>query len=80
MLAIRKTLLLFAVLTFMCSAVFGQGIFLTGVGAVNRSMGGASTAAPIDPMGAIHWNPATISGFQCNEISSRPRSCCSTRK
>ncbi|MBI2478535.1 MAG: outer membrane protein transport protein [Planctomycetia bacterium] len=67
--AIRKSLLLFAVVASATSSVFGQGIFLTGVGAVNRSMGGAATAAPIDAMGAIHWNPATISGLQCNEIS-----------
>lgn len=69
MLAIRRTLLLFAVVASATSSVFGQGIFMTGVGAVNRSMGGASTAAPIDAMGALHWNPATISGLQCNEVS-----------
>jgi long-chain fatty acid transport protein len=32
-------------------------------------MGGAATAAPIDAMGALHWNPATISGLRCNEIA-----------
>lgn len=44
-------------------AAFGQGFVLPGVGPVNRSMGGASTAAPIDATGSLHWNPATISGL-----------------
>ena len=64
-----KSLVLFAVLACVTSSVFGQGIFLTGVGAVNRSMGGAATAAPIDSIGALHWNPATLSGLRCNEVS-----------
>ena len=36
------------------------GAQLTGVGAINRSMGGTSTAAPLDTLGALLWNPATI--------------------
>ncbi|MEO8493533.1 MAG: outer membrane protein transport protein [Planctomycetota bacterium] len=67
--AVRKTLLLFAVVASVSSSAFGQGVFLTGVGAINRSMGGAATAAPIDAMGALHWNPATISGLKCNEVA-----------
>src|SRR5579859_7667496 len=35
------------------------GPILTGEGPVNRSMGGASVAAPIDSLGATYWNPAT---------------------
>ena len=50
-------------------SALGQGIFLTGVGAVNRSMGGAATAAPIDAQGALHWNPGSISGLATNEMS-----------
>lgn len=46
-----------------------QGIFLPSVGPVNQSMGGAATACPIDSAGAINWNPATISGLKCSEIS-----------
>lgn len=69
MLASPKTWFLFALLVTVSSSVFGQGIMLTGAGAVNRSMGGAATAAPIDSIGALHWNPATISGLQCNEMS-----------
>ncbi len=45
-----------------------QGIALNGVGPINRSMGGASTAAPIDAAGALHWNPASISGLASSEI------------
>src|SRR5580704_2881729 len=44
------------------------GIILTGAGPVNRSMGGASTAAPIDASGALYWNPATISGLPGNSM------------
>ena len=45
-----------------------QGIALSGVGPVNRSMAGASTAAPIDAAGALMWNPASISGLRCSEV------------
>ena len=40
-----------------------QGFVLPGVGPVNRAMGGAGTAAPLDATGAIHWNPASITGL-----------------
>ena len=50
------------------SALQAQGIALTGVGPVNRSMGGAGTAAPLDSMGALHWNPGSISALPSNEI------------
>src|SRR6266478_4809911 len=36
------------------------GLAISGVGPINRSMGGAATAAPLDSAGAIYWNPATI--------------------
>ena len=45
-------------------SAFGQfGAMLTGVGPINRSMGGAATAAPLDTLGAFQWNPATISAM-----------------
>ena len=47
----------------------GQGIALRGVGPVNESMGGAAVACPIDSAGAIHWNPASISGLPSSEMS-----------
>jgi len=50
-------------------SVQAQGIAVTGVGPVNRSMGGAGTAAPLDAIGALHWNPGSISGLPSNEVS-----------
>jgi long-chain fatty acid transport protein len=44
------------------------GIVISGVGPVNRSMGGASTAAPIDAAGATYWNPASITGLGRSEM------------
>ena len=32
-------------------------------------MAGAATAAPIDAAGALHWNPASISGLESSEVS-----------
>lgn len=45
----------------------GQGLISPGAGAVHRSMGGASTARAADALGAIYWNPATISGMKYSE-------------
>lgn len=39
------------------------GAQFTSVGAINRSMGGTSTAAPLDSLGAFLWNPATITAL-----------------
>jgi long-chain fatty acid transport protein len=47
-------------------AQFGTAIATTGP--INASMGGASTAAPIDAAGALFWNPAGISGLDHSEI------------
>lgn len=48
---------------------FAQGLALNGVGPVNQSMGGAGVAAPLDVVGAIHWNPAALSGLQQPEVA-----------
>lgn len=45
-----------------------QGLQLFGIGPVNRSMGGAATAAPIEAIGATAFNPATLSGLE-NQLS-----------
>ncbi|MCK5401359.1 MAG: outer membrane protein transport protein [Flavobacteriaceae bacterium] len=51
-------------LLFASFAVFAQaGHIMQGVGSVNMSMGGASTAQPLDISGALQWNPASISTF-----------------
>jgi long-chain fatty acid transport protein len=46
----------------------GQGLLLPGVSPRNLGMGGAATAAPIDAIGAIYWNTATISAME-NEMA-----------
>ncbi|MCB9914000.1 MAG: outer membrane protein transport protein [Planctomycetes bacterium] len=43
-----------------------MGHVLNGVGPVNQGMAGASTALPIDPSGALQWNPAAITGLERN--------------
>ncbi len=53
---------------FSPSAMAQNGIVFTGQGAINRSMAGASTAAPLDSLGAIYWNPATISALPSSEV------------
>jgi long-chain fatty acid transport protein len=40
----------------------GQGIIAPTAGPINRSMSGASVAAPVD-FGASYWNPPIISGL-----------------
>jgi len=50
-------------LGFSTMAFSQAGHIMQGVGAVNMSMGGASTAQPLDISGALHWNPAAISVF-----------------
>lgn len=54
-----------SLLIFSFSAVmYSQaGHIMQGVGAVNMSMGGASTAQPLDISGAMQWNPAALSTF-----------------
>lgn len=47
----------------------GQGIAMNGVGPVNRSMGGAATAAPLDAMGTLYWNPAVIAAHADSELA-----------
>jgi long-chain fatty acid transport protein len=55
-----------AVLAAPARAQFG--LVAAGVGPINRSMGGAATAAPIDSAGALYWNPATIGGLPQSEM------------
>lgn len=51
-----------------CHSSYGQGAYLSAAGPVNRSMGGASTAAPLSAISGIYWNPATISGMANSEL------------
>ncbi len=58
-----------ALIAMATTQVNGQGILVTGVGPVNRSMAGAGTAAPLDSIGALNWNPASISALPQSEIA-----------
>jgi len=60
---------LFSFAILLTSDVRGQGIFLPSVGPINQSMGGATVAAPIDSIGALAWNPASISGLRTSEVA-----------
>ena len=46
------------------------GLAISGVGPINRSMGGATVAAPIDSAGSLYWNPAAISGLPQSELET----------
>src|SRR5262249_5882271 len=47
-----------------------MGVVIAGTGPVNLSMGGASTAAPLDSAGALYWNPATMMGLPSSELEA----------
>lgn len=69
-----KTQAAIVLIALFLSAAFSrcvqaQGLAFSGIGPINASMGGAATAAPIDSSGALMWNPATISGLECSEVS-----------
>lgn len=49
--------------------VRGQGLYLPGGGAAHIGMGGASTATPVDAIGALYWNPAAIGRFGRSEVA-----------
>ena len=50
------------------AAVAQTGHVLESMGPVNQGMGGAGTALPLDSIGALHWNPASITGLRSSEI------------
>ena len=64
-------LFLIAVAAFSTSRIAkGQsGHVLDGIGPVDQSMGGATTALPLDAIGSIHRNPAAILGLPSSEIA-----------
>src|SRR5262245_25995978 len=67
----NRWLALIAGILATCGAVpraQAQGLFSPGSGAVHRSMAGASTAVGADALGAMYWNPATISGLPNSEV------------
>ena len=50
------------------AGVLAQGIYIPSSGPVSRSMGGATTAVPLDGIGSLYWNPAVISGLPSSEL------------
>lgn len=58
---------------FCCFAAIGsangQGALLRGVSAVNEGMAGVATATPVDTIGALNWNPATLSAFEKSDMT-----------
>lgn len=44
------------------------GLYLPGGGAVHGAMAGASTATPVDAIGALYWNPAAIGRLGHSEV------------
>ncbi len=66
----KKIFLLASLILILLNSqhVRAQGVIVSAAGPVNRSMGGAATAAPIDALGAIYWNPATITQLPSNEM------------
>ena len=52
------------------AAVQAQGLYLPGGGAAHLSMGGASTATPVDAIGALYWNPAAIGRLGRSEVAA----------
>ena len=65
----KACLLVAWVLTIAATPAAAQfGPMLSGAGPINRSMGGASTAAPLSASGALFWNPATLSGLESSQL------------
>jgi len=60
--------LLFVVL-MQVPALAQTGHILDAVGPINQSMGGAGTAMPLDAMGALYRNSASIMGLDSSEVS-----------
>lgn len=57
-----------AIVLFGAAGAHAQlGAVLAGAGPINGAMGGIS-AAPVDSLGALYWNPAVISGLKTSEM------------
>lgn len=63
----RRTLLVVALSAVLSAQAGAQGIISPGAGPINRSMAGASTAAPVD-FGSSYWNPANLSFLDRQEF------------
>jgi long-chain fatty acid transport protein len=64
-----KSIYLQLIIFSFSAVMYSQaGHIMQGVGAVNMSMGGASTGQPLDISGAMQWNPAALSVFDSKII------------
>ncbi len=63
-------------LTFVSITVFGlnsnhanaqNGHVLDGMGAENQAMGGVASGLSVEPIGSLHWNPATMGGLPADQ-------------
>src|SRR5262245_14249734 len=66
---IRAAVVTAAALLALPAVGRGQGLYLPGGGAAHIGMGGASTATPIDAIGALYWNPAAIGRLGRSEVA-----------
>lgn len=60
---------LLLLVAFTSGASAQPGVYLPGAGATHGGMAGVSTAAPVDALGALYWNPAAIGRLGRNEAS-----------
>ena len=69
---VRRFRALFAIVVVVGCCIpagaLAQGIYIPSAGPVSRSMGGATTAVPLEGIGALYWNPAVISGLPSSEL------------
>jgi long-chain fatty acid transport protein len=66
---IRTGVMAALALVTLAATVRAQGIYLPGGGAAHISMGGASTATPVDAISALYWNPAAIGRLGRSEVA-----------
>lgn len=66
---LRIVPVLLAVLALPSLATAQSGIYLPGAGSTHAGMAGASTATPLDALGALYWNPAAIGRLGRNEVA-----------
>src|SRR4051794_32702960 len=49
--------------------LLSQGVYISSSGPLDRGMGGTSSVAPLDALGATYWNPASIHGLSSSELA-----------
>jgi long-chain fatty acid transport protein len=67
-LILRETTL-FILFLWAAPAFAQNGHVLDGMGAINQGMGGVSAGLAVEPLGALHWNPAASGGLPEDQSS-----------